>query len=181
MSVFDDLMKNVTDLTENVARKSTAAIETQKLKMRKTSLESDMRDCYVVLGRLYEKQLAAGADPESEEGKALERLSQIRISIGEIQESLKKQKGVVTCPSCGRDVSKGYEFCPKCGTPLKKKGSASAEKAAAEDTAAADSSEDGTDVHGPDHVAGEDAESTVSENAASENIAGENTAGENNN
>ncbi len=124
MSVFDDLKKNVTDFTENVAKKSSVAIETQKLKMKKSSLESDMRDCYIALGRLYEKRLADQDEKGTEEEKLVEDLARIRGSISEIQESLRQQKGVITCPSCGRDVSKVYEFCPKCGTPLRGKGTA---------------------------------------------------------
>ncbi|HIR00601.1 MAG TPA: zinc-ribbon domain-containing protein [Candidatus Scybalocola faecavium] len=128
MSVFDDLKKNVTDFTENVAKKSSVAIETQKLKMKKSSLESDMRDCYIALGRLYEKRLTAQGEKGTEESRIVEQLAQLRASVSQIQEDLRKQKGVVTCPSCGRDVSKAYEFCPKCGAPLKEKASSREEK-----------------------------------------------------
>ena len=76
MSLLDDLKKSVTDFTENVAQKSTQVIETQKLKMKKSSLESDLRDIYVVLGHLYVRQLGSGFDEGSEEGRLLKRLNE---------------------------------------------------------------------------------------------------------
>ena len=128
MSLFEDFKKNVTDFTENVAKKSSTVIETQKMKLQKSSLESDLRDCYVALGRLYEKRLASGCDELSDEGRLMEKLASVRSSMAHIDEELRKLKGVVRCPGCGQYISKEFDFCPKCG--------ASVSKAAPEDAGA---------------------------------------------
>ncbi len=118
MSLFEEFKKNVTDFTENVAKKSSTVIETQKLKMQKSSLESDLRDCYVALGKLYEKVLKGGCGEDSSEGRIMAKLSSIRSQAADIEESLRKMKGVVCCPSCGQSISKEFDFCPKCGASL---------------------------------------------------------------
>ena len=130
MSLFDELKKNVTDFTENVAKKSSEAIEVQKLKMQKSSLESDLRDCYVALGRLYEKRLADGCNPNSGEEQLLRKIASVRKSMTAIDEEQRKLKGVILCGSCGQSVSKDYDFCPKCGARLGDDGAATGSEAA---------------------------------------------------
>lgn len=119
MSIFEDFRKNITEFTENAAKKSSEVIETQKLKMRKSSLESDLRDCYVALGRLYEKELAQCCNDDSDEGKLVNKIASIRKSMVDIDAQLRNIKGVVRCPKCGRNISDQYDFCPKCGAPVK--------------------------------------------------------------
>ena len=139
MSFLDDLKKNVTDLSESVAKKSSEIIETQKLKMQRSSLESDLRDSYVALGRLYEKRLAGSAREGSEEAVLLKKLTSVRASMAKIEDALLKLKGVVTCPGCGQSVSKTFEFCPKCGARMTQpasEGSAAKDASEAEDVRA---------------------------------------------
>lgn len=119
MSIFEDFKKNITDFTENAAKKSSEVIEIQKLKMRKSSLESDLRDCYVALGRLYEKVLTPCGDDDSDEGKLVNKIISIRKSMVDIDAQLRNIKGVVRCPKCGRNISDQYDFCPKCGAAVK--------------------------------------------------------------
>lgn len=120
MSLFDEIKKNVTDLTENVAKKSSTVIETQKMRMRKTSLEGDLRDYYVALGKLYEKQLSGECSTVAEAAEILEKISGARKEIMEIKDALMKAKGMVRCSACGQDVSREFDFCPKCGAKLVK-------------------------------------------------------------
>ena len=118
MSLLDDLKKNVTDFSESVARKSSEIIENQKLKMQRSSLEGDLRDCYVALGRLYEKRLSGGTEKDTEEEKLLEKLNHVKTRMTEIEEQLRQLKGVVQCPGCGQSVSQNFEFCPQCGARI---------------------------------------------------------------
>lgn len=120
MSLFDEIRKNVTDLTENVAKKSSTVIETQKMRMRKTSLESDLRDYYVQLGKLYEKKLAKSEETEEDAAPILDKIEGAKKEIRSIQEALIKARGMVRCTACGQDVSREFDFCPKCGAKLEK-------------------------------------------------------------
>ena len=60
MAFFDELKKNLSGVTdtvaktsENVMKKSSTAIEIQKAKLKRVSLEGDMKELYASLGKVY--------------------------------------------------------------------------------------------------------------------------------
>ena len=71
MAFFDELKKNLSGVTdtvaktsENVMKKSSTAIEIQKAKLKKVSLEGDMKELYASLGKLYFEEYADGYCPK---------------------------------------------------------------------------------------------------------------------
>ena len=65
MAFFDELKKNLSGVTdtvaktsENVMKKSSTAIEIQKAKLKRVSLEGDMKELYASLGKLYFEEYA---------------------------------------------------------------------------------------------------------------------------
>ena len=65
MAFFDELKKNLSGVTgtvaktsESVMKKSSTAIEIQKAKLKKVSLEGDMKSLYESLGQLYFEKYA---------------------------------------------------------------------------------------------------------------------------
>ena len=76
MSLLDDLKKVSLILLKMWLKNLLRSLRPRKLKMKKSSLESDLRDIYVVLGHLYVRQLGSGFDEGSEEGRLLKRLNE---------------------------------------------------------------------------------------------------------
>ena len=71
MAFFDELKKNLSGVTdtvaktsENVMKKSSTAIEIQKAKLKRVSLEGDMKELYASLGKLYFEEYADGDMPK---------------------------------------------------------------------------------------------------------------------
>ena len=71
MTFFDELKKNLSGVTdtvaktsENVMKKSSTAIEIQKAKLKRVSLEGDMKELYASLGKLYFEEYADGDMPK---------------------------------------------------------------------------------------------------------------------
>ena len=123
MTILNELKENVSDITENVVRKTTEIIETQKLKMNKASIESDIRDAYVSLGRMYEKFLNEAADTieiDEQAAELLEKIAAGKKTVAGINDTLMKAKGLIHCDACGNDVARSSAFCPKCGAKLEK-------------------------------------------------------------
>ena len=65
MAFFDELKKNLSGVTDTVAKtsesvmkKSSTAIEIQKAKLKKVSLEGNMKSLYESLGQLYFEKYA---------------------------------------------------------------------------------------------------------------------------
>lgn len=119
MALFDELKKNAAGFTENMAKKTSTVIETQKLKMKKSALESDLRDCYVMLGTIYAKYLDAMEDEQLKGYDILSKVKTIRKELEHISDELLKAKGAVRCPKCGNEFPETYDFCPKCGEKIK--------------------------------------------------------------
>ena len=119
MAFFDELKKNLSGVTdtvaktsENVMKKSSTAIEIQKAKLKRVSLEGDMKELYASLGKLYFEEYADGDMP-----KEMAELCE-KITINEAEQRAALLKGVVICSNCQAEVDKDASYCPKCGAEI---------------------------------------------------------------
>lgn len=124
MAFFDELKKNLSGVTdtvaktsENVMKKSSTAIEIQKAKLKKVSLESDMKELYASLGKLYFEEYADGDMPK-EMAELCEKITSCQHAINEAEQRAALLKGVVICSNCQAEVDKDASYCPKCGAEI---------------------------------------------------------------
>lgn len=124
MAFFDELKKNLSEVTDTVAKtsesvmkKSGTAIEIQKAKLKKVSLEGDMRELYVSLGKLYFEKYADGDMPK-EMAELCEKITSCQHAINEAEQRAALLKGVVICTNCQAEVDKDASYCPKCGAEI---------------------------------------------------------------
>ena len=118
MAFFDEVKKSITDVSETIVKKSTALVEIQKLKMKKTSLENDIKRDFALLGKIYfAKMEADGTEGETPEAiQSYERIVGARQAVEEIKEKLSKMNNEKNCRACGASVPLDTIYCPKCGT-----------------------------------------------------------------
>ena len=124
MAFFDELKKNLSGVTdtvaktsENVMKKSSTAIEIQKAKLKKVSLEGDMKELYASLGKLYFEEYAYGDMPK-EMAELCEKITSCQHAINEAEQRAALLKGVVICSNCQAEVDKDASYCPKCGAEI---------------------------------------------------------------
>lgn len=124
MAFFDELKKNLSGVTdtvaktsENVMKKSSTAIEIQKAKLKKVSLEGDMKELYASLGKLYFEEYADGDMPK-EMAELCEKITSCQHAINEAEQRAALLKGVVICSNCQAEVDKDASYCPKCGVEI---------------------------------------------------------------
>lgn len=124
MTFFDELKKNLSGVTdtvaktsENVMKKSSTAIEIQKAKLKKVSLEGDMKELYASLGKLYFEEYADGDMPK-EMAELCEKITSCQHAINEAEQRAALLKGVVICSNCQAEVDKDASYCPKCGAEI---------------------------------------------------------------
>ena len=124
MAFFDELKKNLSGVTgtvaktsENVMKKSSTAIEIQKAKLKKVSLEGDMKELYASLGKLYFEEYADGDMPK-EMAELCEKITSYQHAINEAEQRAALLKGVVICSNCQAEVDKDASYCPKCGAEI---------------------------------------------------------------
>ncbi len=118
MAFLDDVKKCLTDVSETIVKKSTELVEIQKLKMKKTSLESDIKRDYALLGKLYfAKMEADGTQSETPEAaEYFERIVHARDAVEEVALKISKLNHEKSCRACGAKVPLDTIYCPKCGT-----------------------------------------------------------------
>ena len=124
MAFFDELKKNLSGVTdtvaktsENVMKKSSTAIEIKKAKLKKVSLEGDMKELYASLGKLYFEEYADGDMPK-EMAELCEKITSCQHAINEAEQRAALLKGVVICSNCQAEVDKDASYCPKCGAEI---------------------------------------------------------------
>ncbi len=124
MAFFDELKKNLSGVTdtvaktsENVMKKSSTAIEFQKAKLKRVSLEGDMKELYASLGKLYFEEYADGDMPK-EMAELCEKITSCQHAINEAEQRAALLKGVVICSNCQAEVDKDASYCPKCGAEI---------------------------------------------------------------
>ena len=124
MALFDELKKNLSGVTDTVAKtsesvmkKSSTAIEIQKAKLKKVSLEGNMKSLYESLGQLYFEKYADGDMPK-EMAELCEKITSCQHAINEAEQRAAFLKGVVICSNCQAEVDKDASYCPKCGAEI---------------------------------------------------------------
>ena len=124
MAFFDELKKNLSGVTdtvaktsENVMKKSSTAIEIQKANLKRVSLEGDMKELYASLGKLYFEEYADGDMPK-EMAELCEKITSCQHAINEAEQRAALLKGVVICSNCQAEVDKDASYCPKCGAEI---------------------------------------------------------------
>lgn len=124
MAFFDELKKNLSGVSgtvaktsETVVKKSGNVLEIQKAKLKKVSLESELKDIYAQLGQLYFENYAAGDMPK-EMAALCEKVTACQHAINEAEQRAALLKGVVICSHCQAEVDKEASYCPKCGAEI---------------------------------------------------------------
>lgn len=178
MAFFDELKKNLSGVTDTVAKtsesvmkKSGTAIEIQKAKLKKVSLEGDMRELYASLGKLYFEEYADGDMPK-EMAELCEKITSCQHAINEAEQRAALLKGVVICSNCQAEVDKDASYCPKCGAEIihvvedDEEGVEPEEDE--EDAEASDAAADEEETAASEEAEAEAVEETVSEEASSD-------------
>ncbi len=103
--------------SETVVKRGESALEVQREKLKKVSLEGDLKSLYEELGKCFYE--SCSESEMSEDLAAIcEKITACKDSINESDHKVAVLKGVVICSSCGAEVSKDAAFCPKCGAPI---------------------------------------------------------------
>ena len=166
MAFFEELKKSFSDVTDTIAKKSGEIVEVQKLKMKKSGLESDIKKNYIQLGRIYFRQMEESGVIDEVSEEFFQSIVEAKEAIEEIKVKLEEMSKEKTCTVCGEKSPKSMAFCPHCGTKF--------ENSEKEDSdACADESEEMTEDEEVTAEAAEDAEATAEETEDAEATAAE--------
>lgn len=163
MAFFEELKKTITDVSGTVAKKSGEVVEVQKLKMKKYSIESDIRKDYEMMGRIYFAEMEETGKIDDTVEEIFQRIVEAKDAVAEIEEKLSQFGKGKVCTVCGEKAAKNMTYCPYCGSKFEDA------KAAEEGFAQAEFEEDvKTDDVDEADVNSEDVDTDVTEDASEE-------------
>lgn len=129
MTFFEELKKTITDVSGTVVKKSGEVVETQKLKMKKYSIESDIRKDYELMGRIFFAEMEETGNIDENVEEIFQRIVEAKDAVAEIDEKLSKYGKGKVCAVCGEKASKNMTYCPYCGSKFEDEPEADFEKA----------------------------------------------------
>ena len=129
MTFFEELKKTITDVSGTVVKKSGEVVETQKLKMKKYSIESDIRKDYELMGRIFFAEMEETGNIDENVEEIFQRIVEAKDAVAEIDEKLSKYSKGKVCAVCGEKASKNMTYCPYCGSKFEDEPEADFEKA----------------------------------------------------
>lgn len=115
MTFFEELKKNLTDVSGTLAKKSGEVVEVQKLKMKKYSIEGDIRKDYELMGRIFYAQMEESGEIDDNVTEIFQRIAEAKDAVAEIEDKLAKASKGKFCTTCGEKASKNMSYCPYCG------------------------------------------------------------------
>lgn len=114
MAFFDELGKKISDASQGVVQKTKDTAESLRLSGAISDEEKKIKGLFADLGEAF---FNAHAD-DCEEQPLKDIVGQIADSkqkIADLEEQVKRLKGVVKCPYCGGEINYGSTFCNFCG------------------------------------------------------------------
>ena len=118
MGVLDDVILNAKSAAEAVGKKAGQIVDSSKIRIGISELNSEISKCYQVIGQyVHENCKELLADDEN----AMGVISAIDTAI-EQREVLKKElldmQNKSVCHNCGVETAIEQSFCSSCGTKL---------------------------------------------------------------
>jgi rubrerythrin len=116
MSIFDEIGRRIVETGQNAAQKTRGLSDTMKLNSMISEEERSIKNAFYQIGKKYCELF--GKNPDQ---NFVQLISEIRDSMEKIQEytdHIKQIKGIVSCSSCGCEVSHESSFCDSCGAPM---------------------------------------------------------------
>lgn len=116
MAFFDDFKKSINEVSSVIVKKSEKIVEVQKLKMKKTALQSDIRKDYEVLGQVYFNQMEMTGEVDEPVEEVFQRIVEAKEALEEVNGKIEKLSKGKVCSCCGEKSPKIVAYCPYCGT-----------------------------------------------------------------
>ncbi|MDD3221988.1 MAG: hypothetical protein EOM34_03965 [Clostridia bacterium] len=92
MAFLDDLKQGLTDVTKTVYEKSGQFVEVQKLRMKKNSLNSELKATYVEIGKMVYEEKNAGAEFSGPVVQLCQKVDMGLEAIQEVEEQIEAAK-----------------------------------------------------------------------------------------
>ena len=119
MSILDDTLLTAKGVWDAASKKTTEAVEVQKLRFAIAKKKSELSHAFETLGRTYYHHAASGGMEEPLE-QMIQSAGDTMRELKALENQLEEAKNRQTCPACGQKNPVGACYCNRCGAPFAK-------------------------------------------------------------
>ncbi|MCQ2080292.1 MAG: zinc ribbon domain-containing protein [Lachnospiraceae bacterium] len=116
MAFLDDLGKKISDVSESAVQKGKNMTDLSRYNSMISAEENNIKNIILQIGQTYYDKHADEADNEF--AALFSQIKSANERISEYNEAVKRLKGIIKCPNCGKEVPNTSQFCVGCGTKL---------------------------------------------------------------
>ena len=116
MGLFEDAIVKAKDVFDIAAKKTGEVVSVQKLKIKKSQVNSLLNKDFETLGRVYFEQNSHTKDDKYK--LIIDSIKEKLDEISEIEQQIDEQNKIKVCDECGCKNPEDSVFCNKCGTQL---------------------------------------------------------------
>lgn len=114
MAFFDELGKKISDASQGVVQKTKDTAESIKLSSAISDEEKKIKNLFTTLGEVYFNIHSDNCEEEALKDIVCQ-INDSKQKIADLEEQIKRLKGVIKCPYCDGEISYGSTFCNFCG------------------------------------------------------------------
>lgn len=115
MAFLDDLSQKIAQAGQSVAQKTKDTTEIMKINGNISDEEKHLSELFLNLGKSYYE--AHKSDSEEAFSAIVSEITDTTEKIKDYSEQVRRLKGLIDCPNCGKEIAYGMAFCTNCGTP----------------------------------------------------------------
>jgi RNA polymerase subunit RPABC4/transcription elongation factor Spt4 len=116
MAFFEDLGKKVSQTSQDAIKKTKIMAETSRLNSQISAEKRLISDNFSKMGEKYFELFSDS--PDENLAGFVGAIQEAQQRIMELEEQIKKLRGIDSCPNCGTELREGALFCTVCGTKL---------------------------------------------------------------
>lgn len=113
MAFWDKVGGSISNTGKNVAAKAKEVAAVSSLHGQINSQEEVLDKIFLEIGKQYFE--SNKENPADEYIEKFEEINAAYAKIAELNEEIRKVKGIALCPCCNAEITRGSAFCPKCG------------------------------------------------------------------
>ena len=118
MAFFDNIGKQISNVTQNVAQQTKNLADTAQLNSAISEKQNKIQQLYLQLGQIYYE--LHKADPSAQGFDAIQQVSALFDEIDQCRQKIAQIRGDRTCPRCGKTSPASAQFCSSCGFTFEK-------------------------------------------------------------
>jgi len=116
---FDEALDKAKEVFDCAEKKTNEVVNTSKLRLNASTLNSQISKDYETLGNLYYQLVEDGLEPAEESKEIISQLVEKNERLKVLKRQIAESKGNIICPKCGFVNDDSASFCSTCGEKLR--------------------------------------------------------------